>query len=80
MADEEQPEPVEIPWRSLSAEALRGLVEEFVTRDGTDYGIRERSVEERVRDVMRQLERGEVAVFFDPGSETANLVPRARRR
>ncbi|MFM8412203.1 MAG: hypothetical protein ACKOCT_18230 [Alphaproteobacteria bacterium] len=29
---------------------------------------------------MRQLERGEVAVFFDPGSETANLVPRARRR
>lgn len=70
--------PVEVPWTSLRPEALRGLVEEFVTRDGTDYGVRERSLEERVRDVMRQLERDEVAIVWDPGSGTANLVPRRR--
>jgi uncharacterized protein len=74
-----EPEPVEVPYASLSADALRGLVEEFVTRDGTDYGVRERSVEEKVRDVMRQLERGEVKIVFDPALRSANLVPgRAR--
>lgn len=72
-------EPVEVPYTALSADALRGLVEEFVTRDGTDYGVRERSVDEKIRDVMRQLERGEVKIMFDPASRTANLVPgRAR--
>lgn len=72
-------EPIEVPHTALSAEALRGLVEEFVTRDGTDYGVRERTVEEKVRDVMRQLERGEVKIVFDLASRTANLAPgRAR--
>lgn len=69
-------EPVEVPYSALSADALRGLVEEFVTRDGTDYGVRERTVEEKCRDVMRQLERGEVKIVFDPASRSANLVPR----
>lgn len=72
-------EPVEVPYTALSADALRGLVEEFVTRDGTDYGVRERSVEDKVRDVMRQLERGEVKIMFDPASRSANLVPGRRR-
>lgn len=70
-------EPVDVPHTALSADALRGLVEEFVTRDGTDYGVRERTVEEKVRDVMRQLERGEVKIVFDPATRSANLV-RAR--
>jgi uncharacterized protein YheU (UPF0270 family) len=68
-------EPVDVPYTALSADALRGLVEEFVTRDGTDYGVRERTVEEKVRDVVRQLERGEVKIVFDPASRTANLLP-----
>lgn len=72
-------EPVDVPYTALSADALRGLVEEFVTRDGTDYGVRERTVEEKCRDVMRQLERGEVKIVFDPASRSANVVPgRAR--
>lgn len=76
--DAESPEPIEIPHTALSPEALRGLVEEFVTRDGTDYGEREASLETRVRDVLRQLERGEVTILFDPDSGTANLAPRRR--
>jgi uncharacterized protein YheU (UPF0270 family) len=68
-------EPVEVPASALSADALRGLVEEFVTRDGTDYGVRERTLDEKVRDVLRQIERGEVKILFDPASRSANLVP-----
>jgi uncharacterized protein YheU (UPF0270 family) len=69
-------EPVEVPHTALSPEALRGLVEEFVTRDGTDYGTRERTLDEKTRDVLRQLERGDVKIMFDPASRSANIVAR----
>lgn len=58
----------------LSAESLRGLVEEFVSRDGTDYGRLEKSLDQKVDAVMRQLERGEVSIVFDRDKERANLV------
>jgi uncharacterized protein len=67
--------PVEVPSAALTREALRALVEEFVTRDGTDYGPVERSLDSKVADVLRQLERGEVRIVFDPESETTTLVP-----
>ena len=70
----EDVQPVDVPADALSAEALRGLIVEFVTRDGTDYGVRERTLEEKVRDVERQLRRGEAKIVFDPASQTANLV------
>ena len=73
-AGDEELEPVEVPASALSPDALRGLVVEFVTRDGTDYGVRERSLEEKVRDVLRQIERGEARIMFDPASRTANIV------
>ncbi|HSJ96331.1 MAG TPA: YheU family protein [Myxococcota bacterium] len=69
---------MEIPVEALSAEALRGLIESFVGREGTDYGERERSLEEKVADVRRQLERGEARIVFDPETESVNIVP-ARR-
>ncbi len=67
---------VEIPPSSLSPEALRGVVEEFVTREGTDYGHHDYSLEQKMEMVFRQLERGDIAIVFDPESETCNLVPR----
>jgi hypothetical protein len=67
--------PIEVSQGALSPAALRALVEEFVTRDGTDYGDIERSLDEKVADVLRQLDRGEVRIVFDPESETTTLVP-----
>ena len=71
---EETPEPVEIPYEQLSPEALRGLIEEFVTRDGTDYGAAERSLESKIAQVRGLLARGEARVVFDPETGTANIV------
>jgi uncharacterized protein YheU (UPF0270 family) len=67
---------VEIPANSLSQEALHGVVEEFVTREGTDYGHGDHSLEQKMQAVFRQLERGDVAIVFDPESETCNIVTR----
>lgn len=75
----ERPEPVEVPIDALSAEALQGVIESFVSREGTDYGEVERTLAEKVADVRRQLERGEARIVFDPETETVNIVPVERR-
>ena len=68
---------VEVPYTRLPADVLRRVVEEFVTRDGTDYGAAEKTLAEKVEDVRRQLERGEAAIVYDAETATINLVPRA---
>ena len=65
---------IDVPYDALSPEALRRLIEEFVTRDTTDYGAFEKTLEEKLRDVMRQLERGEVRIVFDSDQQTTNIV------
>lgn len=65
-----------IPMESLSGEALAGLVEEFITREGTDYGEREHSLDEKRASVMRQLGRAEIAIVYDFESESTTLISR----
>lgn len=65
-----------IPHQQLSPEALQSLMEEFVTRSGTDYGVTEISLQEKVEQVRRQLERGDVVIVFDPATESVSLLSR----
>lgn len=64
-----------IPHQRLSPEALTGLIEEFVTRDGTDSGYTRGSLEENVAMVRRQLDRGQAVIVFDDRSKTCNIMP-----
>ena len=65
---------VEIPHTALQSETVRSLAEEFVTRDGTDYGEVEKTLDEKVERLMVQLESGEAKIYFDAESETINIV------
>lgn len=58
----------------ISADALRGLVEEFVSREGTEYGRFDWSLEEKVAQVYQQLERGEARIVFNVELESASIV------
>jgi len=71
--DEEPQEPVAVPYKELSADALQGVIESFVLREGTDYGMQDFSLEQKVAHVMRQLERGEARILFDPNTESVTL-------
>jgi hypothetical protein len=66
--------PVEIPHVELSAEALRGVIESFVLREGTEYGARDFSLDQKVEQVMALLVRGKARVMFDPETETVTVV------
>ena len=66
---------MKIPCVELSADVLNALIEEFITREGTDYGEREISLTEKVEQVKVQIKRGEVLIVFDEKSRTCNLLP-----
>jgi uncharacterized protein YheU (UPF0270 family) len=65
-----------VPHTQLAPEVLRRLIEEFVTRDGTDYGAVERTLAEKVAAVVQQLGAGEVAIVVDVEHETIDIVAR----
>jgi uncharacterized protein YheU (UPF0270 family) len=75
----DEPTGVEVPYTALSEAVLARLIEEFVTRAGTDYGTVERSLDDKIADVRRQLVRREAVIVFDPDTETTNIVPAAGR-
>jgi uncharacterized protein YheU (UPF0270 family) len=67
---------MEIPWQNLQPETLRALIEEFVTRSGTDYGEKEISLETRVLQVQELLRTGKVKIVFDPETESCDIQER----
>ena len=71
---------VPLVWGFLHDPALRGVIESFVLREGTDYGQHEKTFESKIDDVMRQLMRGEAEILWDPASETVQFVPGRGRR
>ena len=67
---------IEIPLARLSTEVLNAVIEEFILREGTDYGIQEVSLQTKVDQVRRQMERGDVVISFDPRTENCSLLTR----
>jgi len=65
---------IEVPWQRLSESALAGVIEEFVHREGTDYGERELTLEEKSESLMAQLKRGDIMLVYDPANESCTLV------
>jgi uncharacterized protein YheU (UPF0270 family) len=66
--------PIRLAPDDLEPDTLRALVESFVLREGTDYGARETSLEDKVAQVLIQLRRGEAHITFDPATESVNVV------
>jgi len=62
-----------IPVDKLSPEAMQGVIEEYISRDGTDYGEIEASMETKFRQVRHKLENGSAVLIFDDETETINI-------
>jgi len=67
--------PVQLPLDAFDATTLRRVAEEIVTRDGTDYGATEKSLEEKVENLLRELRSGRAALWFNPENETTSAEP-----
>ena len=65
---------IRVPYDRLSADALDGFIEEFVSREGTDYGDYNYSFDDKKEQVREQIRRGQVVILFDPVGETCQLA------
>jgi hypothetical protein len=65
---------VKIPYHQLSSEALHGVIEEFVTRDGTDYGEVEVPLSTKIAQVMAQIKSGKAVIVFDQETESCTVL------
>lgn len=66
--------PIEIPLSSISEDALIEIISSFIEREGTDYGLVEVTFDKKVADIRRQLNTGEIKLYFDPASETVTFA------
>ena len=65
-----------IPHHLLSPEALRGVIEAFVTREGTDYGVQEVPLATKVMHVQQQLDAGTAIIIYDEETRSWTIQPK----
>lgn len=63
-----------IPYQSLSSDLLRAIAEEYISREGTDYGEQELSLEQKVQRLLPQIQSGDVLIVFDETTESVQLL------
>jgi uncharacterized protein YheU (UPF0270 family) len=57
----------------LSPEALYGVIEAFITREGTDYGVHEVPLATKVAQVRHQLDAGTVVIVYDQATDSCTI-------
>jgi len=67
-------EGVDVPFEQVSRDALRSMIQEFVTRDGADWADVGCTLEDKIEQVLQQLRDKKVKVVFDLTAQTANIV------
>jgi uncharacterized protein YheU (UPF0270 family) len=71
---------IEIPAERLNTEIMTAIIEEFILREGTDYGAQEVDFASKISQVKALLEAGEVTITFDPKTENCTLLTRQQFR
>lgn len=66
-----------IPYQSLSPDVLQSIIEEYISREGTDYGEYELSLEQKVQRLLPQVKSGDVLIIFDELTESVQLISKA---
>ena len=65
---------LEVPADRLGPEVLQGLLEDYASRDGTDYGAVELTLEQKTGNLRRQLQQGKLLILVETEGEQWDLV------
>ena len=66
-------EAIEIPYHQLERSTLMRVIEEYVCREGTDYGEITLTLDDKVGQVVRQLKEGRAILTFDPELNSCSI-------
>jgi hypothetical protein len=63
-----------VPFEQIPKDLLDKLLDSFISREGTDYGEIELTIEEKRDRLKSLLKQKEVFIAYDGESETFNLL------
>jgi len=69
-----------IPHDSLELHTLINILEDIVTRDGTDYGDYHVTLEQKCQQAIKMLNDKQAFLIFDTESETTKLINKDQLR
>jgi len=64
-----------IPLTQLSTETLDAIIENFVLREGTEYGSEDVTLSDKITQVRQQLAQGSALLVYSELHETVNILP-----
>ncbi len=64
-----------IPISSLSAEILHNIIANYVLQEGTEYGLEDVSLDDKIAQVHEQLLNGSAVLVYSELHETVNILP-----
>lgn len=62
-----------IPWQQLEPETLINIIESFILREGTDYGIEELSLAQKTQNLLEQIRQGSAVIVWSELHETIDI-------
>lgn len=62
-----------IPWQHIAPETLDNLIETFVLREGTDYGEQEVPLQQKIKQIKKQLATGEAIIVYSELHESVDI-------
>ena len=65
---------INIPVDALSEDALLGVIDDYVNREGTDYGHRDFDLAQKRDAVRRELASGRAVITYDPATQSTTIV------
>ena len=66
-----------IPYEQINPTTLERLVEEFITREGTEYGSQDATLASKVEEVLTQIRQGVAVIVYDAETQTCNVIKKS---
>ncbi|WP_439256940.1 YheU family protein [Lonepinella sp. BR2271] len=62
-----------IPWQEIEEDTLINIVESFILREGTDYGIEELSLAQKTENLLDQIRQEKAVIVWSELHETIDI-------
>ena len=63
-----------IPYQQLDAMTLNNLIEQYILREGTDYGEVEFSLRQKTQQILAQIKNEEIFIMYSELNESVTLI------
>lgn len=62
-----------IPWQELEESTLHNILDSFILREGTDYGVREYSLSEKREQLLAQLQADKIVIVWSDLNQSLDI-------